>query len=830
MDAPSREGYGILWDNYAVSHVNEPDPATDEVHLGDPPPSFNDSTPTFASAEYVAAHDGDHHFLVSTCNTDGPSSASYASPYEWPPSRWSPKVRVTLWDKAAWEERVAVDWEGLTNMPCSVGGRVRGLIAGRSYTVALELRTATADQPANAAREGSATGGEETLSSASQTVRLFVRAPSPVWQLSSELGLLVDYYFVVGAGRGGRGGGKGTSAMDGAVAGYRRLTGAAPLYPRWAFGFWQCKEHYASQKEVQDAAAEFRRRKIPLDVIVQDWKYWGREGWGPHWDHRRYPDPAGMVDNLRAVDVRFMISMWSKFDKNTVFFKDLAKHGELLPQTAESARGWVDPWDQRARSRIFSFAKEAFFDIGVDATWMDATEPEAFVHVTPFSSRTNTSIHSVHPQTAGMGGDESRRGASTAALFNTYSLMTSRSIAEGLRRDFPASQGRRVFTLTRSAFAGQQSTGAALWSGDLTASWDNLRRQVASSLNLQASGVPYWSEDIGGFFRPAAQYEDPSYHLLLVRWFQFGAFTPIFRTHGSASDTELWHFGEETMDDVVESAIYPRYRLLPYTYSGFHRVEAEGWTMQRMLAFDWPLDNIARHIADQFTFGSALMVAPMIDGGGDREVYLPAVPGGWHGFYDGERWGREGTAGVSIRAKAPRREIPLFVRAGAVLPLGPRKQWTGEKVYPSPTVMRHHHDYRRTVGQHSENWELRAANYDAVEVRAYPGADGVFDFYDDDGVSAAGPSRASLTIRLTWNDTMRTMTFGRAEIVTPVGGDDPADHPRVDRTFNLVCVQPGSGHGTGWDVTSDAEVDVEVLYSGEEMEVPCDVDPSRWDA
>jgi alpha-glucosidase (family GH31 glycosyl hydrolase) len=374
MLRPFRSGYGILWDNYAVSHVNEPDPAEDEITLAvtsgsgpgaarqppGTPLTFNDTSPapTFGTAEFVAQHDGDHHFLVSTCNGGGgggggegghgignssggrgtrpnsstsfppsfPSSASSSSssgsPYQWPPTRWSPVVRLSLRDRTTHSTHIVLDWDGLTNMPCSLAARARALVAGRTYTVTLELKAGATDGPAEsdahvagdtdvASGVGASTGGHGHAESAEarpapQVVRLFVRRPADTWQLSSELGALVDYYYIFGGRTGGGGGGSagvhyeqtvrgggsgGGSKMDSVVAGYRRLTGAAPLYPRWAFGFWQCKEHYASQVQVQDAVAEFRRRQIPLDAIVQDWQYWGRRGWGPHWDHRRYPDP-----------------------------------------------------------------------------------------------------------------------------------------------------------------------------------------------------------------------------------------------------------------------------------------------------------------------------------------------------------------------------------------------------------------------------------------------------------------------------------------------------------------------------------------------------------
>ena len=356
---------------------------------------------------------------------------------------------------------------------------------------------------------------------------------------------------------------------------------------------------------------------------------------------------------------------------------------------------YYDPFSPQARETFYNFSKTAHFSIGVDALWLDATEPEGLPN---------------HDALLSLGtGDE---------LLNAYSLMTTKAIADGLRRDYPGAQGRRVFSLTRSSFAGQQRTGATLWSGDTTSTWDVLRRQVTAALNYQLSGIPYWSEDIGGFFRPSDQYSSASYQDLLVRWFQYGVFTPIFRVHGGGSNTELWNYGAETQALIVDSAIHFRYRLLPYIYSGFHRVEAEGWTMQRGLALDFTGDAVALGITDQFMWGPSLLVAPLVSpldpgrGCSPRSAYLPAVSSpGWTDFYSGETL--SSSQGSARDLCVPLNETALFVRPGSILPLGPFLQYTGEK--PA----------------------------DPLEIRVYRGPATTFELYEDDGESPS-PVRTAL--------------------------------------------------------------------------------------
>eukprot|EP01063_Lacrimia_lanifica_P028087 TRINITY_DN4040_c0_g2_i1.p1 TRINITY_DN4040_c0_g2~~TRINITY_DN4040_c0_g2_i1.p1 ORF type:complete len:872 (+),score=228.44 TRINITY_DN4040_c0_g2_i1:53-2668(+) len=690
----STAGFGVLWDNGAQSYLNPP---TEELRLS-----------VFGHAPLRMGSPGRYCFHAVLC--EGKYGCMLATA----------KLTVTA---SGQPPRTAIAWVDLANAPSTLTGCVDLSAAdvARAHTVRLVSSVLGA--------------------------KVFVTRPEQarVTTLRSALGDLVDYYVTRGPG----------GTLDEAVAGYRQLTGSAPLYPRWAFGFWQSKEHYHTQAAVLDAAAQFRARGIPVDAIVQDWMYWGRRGWGPHWDPQGYPDPRAMVATLRGQNVRFMVSVWSKFGAETDYYKEMAAAGHLL-----GGSPFYDVWDAGARELFYGYSKASHFDAGVDALWLDGTEP-------PFSVQLNQSC----------------AAGSANRVANTYSLMTATAVADGLRRDFPAAQGARVFSLTRSSFAGQQRTGAALWSGDISGSWDSLRRQVAASLNYQLSGMPYWSQDIGGFWRPVDQYTSAAYHRLMTRWFQFGVFTPIFRVHGMATNTELWHYPAAVMENVVASAINLRYRLLPYTYSGFAAVGRAGATMQRHLAFDFMHDSAVRRIADQFMWGGALLVAPVVTPDSARAVYLPYVPGGWVSFFNTSEV-HAGAGWVDVHASLS--EIPVFVRAGSILPLGPLVKYHDEK--PSAPL----------------------------EVRVHPGADGTFALYEDDGHSRghlAAPSQAS-TIVFRWHDAARTLA-----IDARAGAFDGMLRTRV---FDVVVCEGGAGSGV-----APASAAVSVVYTGAATAVAL---PSRPDA
>ena len=391
-------------------------------------------------------------------------------------------------------------------------------------------------------------------------VQLAVRPPQATTTFRSEVGQTVDYYFFYGP------------ELNRVISDYRRLTGAAPLFPKWAYGYWQCRERYHSQQEILDTAAEFRKRKIPVDALVQDWLYWGKYDWNAmKFDEEYYPRPKEMLDQLHANDLHMLISVWSKFGKNTDVYKRMADKSLLIPGDF-----WMDFFNPQARTAFWSELKDGIFETGMDGWWMDASEPES---------------DALNGKQTFLGGGNSLR--------NAYPLYVTQAIYEGQRA---TTDRKRVVILTRSAFAGQQRYAAASWSGDISANWMTLRRQIPAGLSFGMSGMPYWTTDVGGFFRPKDQYTSEAYHELLVRWFEYGAFCPIFRIHGYQSRAEIWNYGPQ-VEDILRQYDDLRYRLLPYIYSAAWGVTKNGETLMRSLPLEFSSDAGARGVSDQFMFG-----------------------------------------------------------------------------------------------------------------------------------------------------------------------------------------------------------------------------------
>ena len=551
----------------------------------------------------------------------------------------------------------------------------------------------------------------------------------------SEVADIINYYFIYGPD------------LDRVIASYRRLTGPSPMLPKWAYGFWQSKERYRTQEELVNTAREFRRRKIPIDVIIQDWKYWGKYGWNAFkFDEDLYPDPVEMVRELHDMHLHVMISIWPTFGPETDVFKEMYQKGYICPGTR-----CYDPFNENARALYWKYIKEAFFDIGIDAWWLDATEPETGAgwasFYTPFHS-TKTAM--------GPG----------ARYLNAYSLMTTRAVYEGQR----ATSNKRVLILTRSSFAGQQRYAAVTWSGDIPHDWGILKEQIPAGLNFCLSGIPYWTTDIGGFFSGDPKTE--SYREVFIRWFQWGVFCPIFRVHGTTHAKEPWEFGPEA-EKILVKYINLRYRLLPYIYSLAWKVTSEGYTIMRALVMDFKDDPRVFNIDDQFMFGPAIMVSPItLPKVPSRKVYLPKTSGGWYDFWTGKRL--EG--GQVIDAPAPLEIIPLHVRAGSIIPMGPFLQYSDEK--PA----------------------------DPIELRVYRGASGSFIIYEDEGDNYNYERGAYATIPLEWNEEKQELIIGKRR------GSFPG--MLMERTFHIVWVR--EGHGIGLEVSDPDEI---VHYNGDPVTI-----------
>jgi alpha-D-xyloside xylohydrolase len=535
--------------------------------------------------------------------------------------------------------------------------------------------------------------------------------------LFSELGHAVDYYFIAG------------NDLDEVIAGYREVTGKAVLLPRWAYGFWQSRDHYLTQDQLLGVLKRYRELKLPLDNIVQDWRYWKDDAWGSHqFDRSRFPGPKAMVDQVHAAHANLMISVWPKFYPTTKNYRELDAKGAMYRRNVEvGAKDWVgpgylssfyDPYSAEGRKIYWRQIRENLGDLGIDAWWMDATEPDIESNLDIDERKLR-----MGPTALGPG----------AAFFNSYSLMTTTAVYQGSRQSYP---DKRAFILTRSMFAGEQRNAAAGWSGDVVARWSNLRDQISAGINFSLSGIPNWTTDIGGYALEA-RYEKPDakdlkeWRELNLRWFQFGSFMPLFRSHGQGVDREIYNLAPVGSEVYEALAWYDRlrYRLMPYIYTLAADTYFKDGTIMRGLVMDFPDDAKVRDIDDEYLFGPAFLVAPVTAyEARSRDVYLPAGSD-WYDFYSGQRYG----GGRTIRADAPLARMPLFVRAGAIVPVGPAIQYTDEK----PDA--------------------------PITLYVYAGANGSFSMYHDQGTTYDYEHGAYARIPLSYDEASGTLTIGRRE-------------------------------------------------------------------
>jgi alpha-D-xyloside xylohydrolase len=411
----------------------------------------------------------------------------------------------------------------------------------------------------------------------------------------SEVADQIDYYFI----RGGD--------MDAVIAGYRRATGRAPMFPKWAYGYWQSKERYRTGDELLAVAKEFRDRKIPLDALVQDWQYWGdNDHWsGMTWTPDRFPNPKATIDSLHErYHVRLMNSIWPAVGVKTELYEELKKKGLVFDKHHWSGGKLYDAYSPEARGIYWKHLNRGLFSAGVDAFWMDATEPE-------LTSSGDSYVTESEIKACG------RNALGTFSRYlNPYSLVTVKGVYDNWRK---TTRDKRPFILTRSAFTGQQRYAAATWSGDIGSSWDVFRKQISAGLNFCMAGIPYWTTDIGGFL-PDSQGgmypdggSDPAFQELVVRWHQFGAFCPVFRSHGTGTPREPWRFGGPGSGNYESMAKFDnlRYRLMPYLYSTAWRVTEAGYTLMRGLAMDFASDPRVLGIDNEFMFGPSFLVCPV---------------------------------------------------------------------------------------------------------------------------------------------------------------------------------------------------------------------------
>jgi alpha-D-xyloside xylohydrolase len=561
--------------------------------------------------------------------------------------------------------------------------------------------------------------------------------------ISSEVADVIDYYFFYGP------------ELDQIVSSYRELTGLAPLFGKWAYGFWQCKNRYRSQEELLGVAHKYRDLHIPVDNIVQDWFWWNRKG--EHVFNRNYPDPKGMVDDLHRNNFHLMISIWPFFEPGSAVYDDMDKRGWFIdkfkfakPPFHTDAMAAYDATNPEARSYYWDLANKALFNIGVDAWWQDTVEPE--------TEGQEGNILLNHKLYVGSGN----------RYANIYPLMATSAVYEGQRK---TSDKKRVFILSRSAFSGAQRNSITAWSGDVISDWVTFKRQIPAGLNFAVSGLPYWTTDIGGFV--TGNPDDPAYRELFIRWFQFGTFSPIFRVHGTRTtdQNEIWSYGPEAQK-ILTDFDRLRYRLMPYIYSTAWRVTSENYTIMRPLVMDFRTDPRAQNIGDQFMFGPAILVNPVTEQGATtRHLYLPDAK--WYDFWTGAT-----TEGKKmIDASAPLDRMPLFVRAGSILVMGPELEYVAQK--PA----------------------------DPIELRIYTGANGNFNLYEDEGDTYDYEKGSYAVIPMHWDDTTHTLTIGARK------GSFPG--MLQHRTFHLVFVS--ENHGAGISATPRPDKSVE--YSGTQLAI-----------
>ena len=580
---------------------------------------------------------------------------------------------------------------------------------------------------------------------------------------ASEVGDCIDYYFMYGGN------------ADGVIAQMRELTGRVPMFPLWTFGYWQSKERYKSQDEIVGVVKKYRELGVPLDGIIQDWQYWGNNYlWNAmEFLNAEFYDPQKMIDDIHRMNAHIIISIWNSFGPHTKQYRELKEINALLDFITWPESGsdkWpprldypsgvrvYDPFHPQARDIFWKYLKSGLFSLGIDGWWLDSSEPD-------------------HLQYKESDLDNKTYLGSFRKVRNAFPLMSVRGVYEHQRAE---TQEKRVFILTRSAFAGQQRYGSVVWSGDVIASWEALRAQIPAGLNFSLSGIPYWNSDIGGFFlwNFPKKLEDPNYRELYVRWLQFGAFCPMMRSHGTDAPREIYQFGKkgEPVYDAIEKFIKLRYRFLSYIYSTAWDVTANHSTMMRALVMDFPGDPKAIDVNDEYMFGKSVLVCPVTEPMYSNEdfahvkskkLYLPqgAV---WYDFWTGNKF----QGGQTVTKETPIDIIPLYVKAGTILPFGPDVQYATEK------------------------------KWDTLEIRVYPGADGEFALYEDEGDNYNYEKGLYSETRFQWNDREKSL------IIHDRKGSFPG--MLKTKTFRIVLVSPG--HGIGCEGTLHA--DKQIVYKG----------------
>ena len=589
----------------------------------------------------------------------------------------------------------------------------------------------------------------------------------------SEVGECIDYYFMYGEN------------SDGVIAQIRDLTGQAPMFPLWAFGFFQSRERYKSQEEIMEVVDKYRELGVPLDCVIQDWQYWGpNSNWNSmNFDNPAFPEPQKMIDHVHKKNAKMMISIWANFGPDTDQYKELEKMNALFDFTTWPPKASTgsnpsgvkvyDAYNPQARNLYWDYLNKGLLSKNIDAWWTDSTEPD---HVNVLEKDFDI------PTAMG----------TYRSVVNAFPLLTNGGIYTNQRS---VTSDKRLYLLTRCAFAGQQRYGTNTWSGDIRSTWEVLKKQIPTGLNFSITGIPYWNTDIGGFF--LRDYEggvsNKAYQELYIRWFQYATFTPMQRSHGSGTHKEIYNLGQkgDWPYDTEEKYINLRYALLPYIYSTGWQVTSNAGTFLRPLFMDFNNDTKVHNINNQYMFGKAFLVTPVTDPmyvsstekkwanpkenfstEKTQNVYLPKGTK-WIDFWTGETF----NGGQTVKKATPIDIMPLYVRAGSIVPFGPKVQYSTEK------------------------------KWDNLEVRIYPGANGEFVLYEDENDNYNYENGAYSTIKFAWNDANRTLTIATRE---------GKFHKMLNlRKFNIVVVDIQNGTGS----VQSTKFTKTVSYNGKEKTI-----------
>ncbi len=582
----------------------------------------------------------------------------------------------------------------------------------------------------------------------------------------TSTGDAIDYYVLAG------------QSADGVLRSLRHLTGETQLPPLWNFGLYQSKQRYMSAQEVIDVVRKYRELQVPLDCVVQDWQYWGGDNmWNAmEFLNPQYADYRRMIDEVHAMNAKLMISVWANFGPDTKQYKEFGKAGRLIPiqsyPTGQATRPY-DVYSQQTRDRFWSYLYQGLMSKGIDALWLDSSEPDDFSnrttdydYVTDYEGRTFRSLRNAFPL------------CHVGGVYDHH-------LAQ------PELADKRVSILTRSAFLGMQRTGAFVWSADITSSWTTLAQQIPAACNLSVSGLPYWNSDTGAFFigNYGGGVTNPSWRRLYTRWTQFSCFCPMMRFHGDQTPREIWQFGEagDTQGDYdnILRYIRLRYRLLPYLYATAHETVSQGSTFMRSMPVAFEGDASCENVKDQYMFGRSFLVAPVVNSGASRRnVCLPQGQQ-WFDFWTGT----VEQGGQTVSRNTPADLIPLYIPAGTILPWGPAVQYSSEK------------------------------KWDELEIRIYGGRNGHFTLYEDE-LDGYGYKQGRFSeIPFTWDDATQTLTIG----------DRQGEFPGMlkERTFRIVRVTAENGRGD-----EESRTDVIVRYEGKRVSVevvpPTDVRDAHW--